>query len=346
MRRTRLALAIFIIPFGILLAQKPKDAPELEIFPKHFLLQPGEQIHYQVRARDGNGSKDVAEYKFTIDSPDIVRPVPQSKGALFVEAIRPGRSEIQVRSSTSEARMTIDVAGPMQSPMQAVPYTGIKEIKAKELLFVGHANLDGFDHTAVAKPAIDSLVKEARQKGVPVVYFVSAEYPDWYTADRRPDYAIISEGQEHEVFANADRVTFTGGDYMACTLRNVQMTLHAMVKHGKQHIQFVFPAQAIWVQDQWWPGAKQPYPAPMLTLSSIFARRNTDAQSYEQVVVPFLDRMINEFPVWNYPSNPPKPQLNDLLKNWDIAVRFNSRFERTYRRGDANKTLVLEFQGI
>src|SRR5262252_529235 len=111
MRQTRLALAIFLVPFGILLAQQPKDAPALEIFPKHFLLQPGEQIHYQVRARDGSVSKDVADYKFTIDSPDIVRPVPQSKGALFIEALRPGRSEVQVRSSTSEARMTIDVAG-------------------------------------------------------------------------------------------------------------------------------------------------------------------------------------------------------------------------------------------
>jgi hypothetical protein len=32
------------------------------------------------------------------------------------------------------------------------------------------------------------------------------------------------------------------------------MTLHGMVKHGKRRINFVFPAQAIWVLDQWWPG--------------------------------------------------------------------------------------------
>ena len=50
-------------------------------------------------------------------------------------------------------------------------------------------------HTAIAKPGIDRLVQEARKKGWTVVYWVSKEYPDWYTADRHPDYAIISEGQ-------------------------------------------------------------------------------------------------------------------------------------------------------
>jgi len=43
----------------------------------------------------------------------------------------------------------------------AVPYNTVKEIKAKEFLFVGHANLDGFDYTAAAKPGIDGLVERA-----------------------------------------------------------------------------------------------------------------------------------------------------------------------------------------
>jgi hypothetical protein len=39
-------------------------------------------------------------------------------------------------------------------------------------------------------------------------------------------------------------VRFTGGSFMFCLLRNVQMTLHGMVKNGRQRIDFVFPAQA------------------------------------------------------------------------------------------------------
>ncbi len=54
---------------------------------------------------------------------------------------------------------------------------------AKEFLFVGHANLDGFDHTAVAKSGIDRLIEQAKKDRRPVVYWVSKEYPDWYTAD-------------------------------------------------------------------------------------------------------------------------------------------------------------------
>ena len=86
-------------------------------------------------------------------------------------------------------------------------------------------------------------MQEAKKNGWTVVYWVSQEYPDWYTADRHPDYTIISEGQEHQIRVEAERVTFTGGDFMFCTLRNVQMTLHGMIKrNGARHIQFVFPA--------------------------------------------------------------------------------------------------------
>jgi hypothetical protein len=56
--------------------------------------------------------------------------------------------------------------------------------------------------------------------------------------------------------------------------------------------------------------------------------------------------MIMEFPVLGYPPNPPAPPLSDLLKDWNIVVRFSDRFERVYRRGDSNKTLFVEFQGV
>ena len=190
-------------------------------------------------------------------------------------------------------------------------------------------------------------MQEAKKNGWTVAYFVSQEYPDWYTADRHPDYTIISEGQEHRIRVDAERVVFTGGDFMFCTLRNAQMTLHGMLKHdAPAKINFVFPAQAIWVADIWGPGDKQNYPAPMLLLTTLFARRSDDAQAYEKVVLPFLDRMITQFPVLGYPADPPAPPLSELLKDWTIVVRFGNRFERVYRRGDSDKTVLVEFQGV
>jgi hypothetical protein len=62
-------------------------------------------------------------------------------------------------------------------------------------------------------------------------------------------------------------------------------------------------------------------------------------------VVPFLDRMVNEFPVAAYPADPPAPRLSDLLGGWNVMVRIGSRFERVYRPGDVNKTLLIELQG-
>ena len=361
-RRMRLSLTSFLLLClsGLLATSSGSaSAPELEVLPQYFTLHPGEQIHYTVLERPkgsspihnpckvlvGFGCPDV---KFAILNPKIVRLIdPKENGGLF-EAIRPGHTQLVVRAPTSERRITVEVVGPAQPPMMAVPHSTVREIAAKDLLFVGHANLDGFDHTAVAKPGIDRLVQEAKNNGWTVAYFVSQEYPDWYTADRNPDYTIISEGQEHQIRIDAERVVFTGGDFMFCTLRNAQMTLHSMIKQtGARHIHFVFPAQAIWVADVWGPGDKNNYPAPMLLLTTLFSRRADDTHAYDRVVVPFLERMIMQFPVIGYPADPPVPPLSDLIKDWSIVVRIGDRFERVYRRGDdSGKTLLVEFQGV
>lgn len=339
MKSAGIDLAFVVLASCFAFSQKQGEpSPALEVFPKHFLLRPAEQIHYTVCSEESKPNCPDAE--FAITNSKIVRIV-DPKGV--IEALQPGRSELVVRVPPLERRIAIEVADPPLTPMIAVPYDTVREIVAKDLLFVGHANLDGYDHTAVAKPGIDRLVKEARKEGWTVVYFVSKEYPNWYTADRHPDYAIISEGQEHQIRVDAQRVIFAGGGFMACTLRNAQMTLHSMIKrNGTQHIHFVFPAEAIWRG----PIDGQPYPAPMVLLSAWFARSANDAQAYDQVVIPFLDRMINEFPVSGYPSNPPTPPLSELLRDWSIVVRFGDRFERVYQQGNSKKTLIVEFQGV
>jgi hypothetical protein len=40
------------------------------------------------------------------------------------------------------------------------------------------------------------------------------------------------------------------------------------------------------------------------------------------------------------------PPLSDLLKDWNIVVRFGDRFERVYQPGDSNKYLLIEFKGV
>jgi hypothetical protein len=264
-----------------------------------------------------------------------------------LEALKPGRAELVVRTVTSTRRVSIEVARRPEPPIVAVPYTAVRRIAANELLFVGHANLDGWDHTAVAKPGVDHVIHEARKDGATVVYFVSSEYPDWYTADRHPDYAVISEGQEHQIEVQAERVTFAGGSFMFCLLRNAQMTLHGMLKHeGPRRIDFLFPARAIWVEDLWGPGEKRPYPAPMVLLQTLFARRADDRQAYDEVVVPFLDRLITQFPVGGYPAAAPSPALSTLLEDWNVVVRLGNRFERVYRRAASGRTLLIEFQDV
>lgn len=75
-------------------------------------------------------------------------------------------------------------------------------------------------------------------------------------------------------------------------------------------------------------------------------RRADDGRAYDQVVVPFLNRMIREFPLLGYPADAPTPALRELMHDWNIVVRVGERFERVYRQGDSNKTLLVEFQGV
>jgi hypothetical protein len=365
-RHSRLAATRLLLPclLGLLATTLGSAASTgVELFPKHFLLHPGEQIHYNVCPTAAveaylKGKLPRSEFrcldaKFSTEDPRVLRLInattikngEETAVDGVLEAAGSGRTHLVVRTPNSVQRFTITVAGVAQPSIIAVPHTTVKEIKAKEFLFVGHANLDGYDYTAAARPGIDRVVAEARKRGVPVVYWVSNEYPNWYTADRHPEYAFVSEGQEHEIHVDAERVTFSGGSFMFCVLRNAQMTLHGMLKREAQRINFAFPADAIWVEDMD-RGDKQWYPTPPVVLTKLFARRTTDAQKYDEVVAPFLNRLVMEFPVLGLPRNPPTPPLSELLKDWSIVVRFGDRYERIYRRGNSDKTLFVDFQGV
>jgi hypothetical protein len=151
-----------------------------------------------------------------------------------LEAVSPGSAEVLVRSGVGDRVLSIEVEPTARPPIPAKHHTEVDRIAGTEVLFVGHANMDGWDHTAVAKPGIARLVREFKARGHPVVYFVSQDYPFWYPEDREPDLAVVSEAQEHQIVVDAERVVFSGGDFTACTLTNTQMTLHGMLKAGER----------------------------------------------------------------------------------------------------------------
>lgn len=343
--RNLLAVALAAVGFGTL-ATVGCDRPEasrIEVFPRHFELRPGETIRYTpLRQSDGEKLQFLEAYGFETGNP-LVLQLKDPRG-LF-RAVAPGTTELVVNGPETQQRYDIEVRGPALPPFEAVPYSEVDALTGKEVLFVGHANRDGFDHTAVAKAGIDRLVAEFKARGSPVVYWVSEEYPDWYTEDRQPDLAIVSEGQEHEILVDVDRVVFTGGDYMVCTLRNAQMALHGVISAGiRDDVHFIFPPEAIWTHDIWGPGAPRPYPAPAALLSSLWAEAGSDLRRYETVVVPFLDRLFTEYPVLDYPPDVPSPELGVLIDGWNVEVAVGDTMRRTYRRADSAKTVLFEFR--
>lgn len=313
---------------------------QLEVFPNHTRLAVGEQIRYSLfQAQDGKLTQ-VEDYSLTSQDPAIVRVV----GKWQLEAVSPGSTDVLIRSDLGERELLINVGPEAQSPMSATHHSKVERVVGEELLFVGHANLDGFDHTAVAKPGIDRLVREFKARGHPVIYFVSEDYPNWYTDDREPDLAIVSEGQEHEILVDAERIVFTGGDFMFCTPRNAQMTLHGMLKAAnRERISFVFATDAIWAVDIFAPGRFRPYPAPMALLDQLLSEHASYKDRYERVVVPFLERLFEDFPVMEYPATVPQPPLRDLVDGWTVEVAIDNAFEQHHRSGDPNKVIRFEF---
>ena len=59
--------------------------------------------------------------------------------------------------------------------------------------------------------------------------------------------------------------------------------------------------------------------------------------------VPLLERLFGEFPVTGYPVVAPGTSLEELADGWTEEVAFDSSFAQTYRRGDSNKMIRLDF---
>ena len=321
-------------------------AESIALYPEHTSLRIGERIHYSVlqleegkpifRQEDG-APLLIENYSLTPKNPAVVRVI----GGRMLEALSPGWAEVIVQSDVGERVSSVDVGPDARPPIPATHHSHVDRITGEELLFVGHANLDGFDHTAVAKPGIDRLVRDFKALGHPVVYFVSDEYPYWYTEDREPDLAIVSEGQEHEIEVDAERVVFTGGSFLLCLARNVQMTLHGMLKAAnRDRINFAIQADAVWVVDNRY---SRSYPAPALLLEQVISDRSSLQEIYQEVMIPFVDRTFREFPIIGYPATAPDPPLEELATGWTVEVALDEAFVQSYQSGDPNKVIRIEF---
>ena len=320
-------------------------AETVGLYPEYTSLRVGERIHYSVlQLEDGkpifeqeDGAPTFIEnYSLMPKNPAVVRSI----GGGILEALSPGRAEVVVQSEVGERVFSIDVGPDARPPIPAIHHSQVDRIAGDELLFVGHANLDGFDHTGVAKPGIDRLVRNFKALGHPVVYFVSDEYPYWYTEDREPDLAIVSEGQEHEIEVDAERVVFSGGAFLVCLARNVQMTLHGMLKAAnRDRIDFAIQADAVWVIDNRY---SRSYPAPAVLLEQVISDRSSVQDIYQEVMIPFLDRTFQDFPIIGYPTPAPEPALEELAAGWTVEVALDETLVQSYS-GDPNKVIRIEF---
>src|SRR5690349_23399725 len=109
-----LALGVTVFPNHIGSSRNGADGVDLELFPKHFLLHPGEQIHYTVLQRSPDNQLRFVNATFSVRDPNLLRLI---KPSGVFEAVTAGRTEVMVTSATLERRVSIEIAGRAQPPM-------------------------------------------------------------------------------------------------------------------------------------------------------------------------------------------------------------------------------------
>jgi len=93
-----------------------------------------------------------------------------------------------------------------------------QKLKADEVLFVTHAS-NYFNHSLSIKENLNKRIKEAKAKGIVVIYLVDTlvkRFISEYFLDHKPDYLLLSSGGDHQIKLRAKNLIFSGGFFEAC----------------------------------------------------------------------------------------------------------------------------------
>lgn len=129
-------------------------------------------------------------------------------------------------------------------------WAGQDPVITKPLVLVTHATTVFDDKTI--KNFADQTIREAKAKGLPVVYLVSDDGvhdQTWYLEDKNPAQAYFSKNGEHSVMYSSNTVIMMGGFYNQC-LRTSQLdviTRHFMV--SQEELTIHLPIRGIYVHD-------------------------------------------------------------------------------------------------
>ena len=124
-----------------------RTSERFEIYPKHFRLKVGETIHYTaMTVSRTSGPAFVKDIEFATSNPSCLTLV--SPSGVF-KAAAPGSADIVVKTHDARRRFAVRIADEKLPTMTVVRDTLVPRIVADEVLLVGHANRDGYDHTAV-----------------------------------------------------------------------------------------------------------------------------------------------------------------------------------------------------
>ena len=122
-RRKRGLVACAVAATVILADRTLLRPPHLVIYPEDWSLRVGEQIHYWAFVCDDEALKQV-DYRLHSRDPAVVRVV--GAGAMRLEAMSPGTTEVLVKRHDTQRILSIQVEPETRSPMPATPDSDVR----------------------------------------------------------------------------------------------------------------------------------------------------------------------------------------------------------------------------
>ncbi len=194
-----------------------------------------------------------------------------------------------------------------------------------------------FDEDAMAKDGIDSTVKLFKSRQLPVIYLMTDTGEGdlgWYTEDRKPDYALLSEGGEHNLQAVGDEYTLAGGffgDYGGNHGCQFLALTHLITRHDLHSLRPLlihFPVNATYFYED------------EITLRNDFLANKISSKDFITRIEGLL-----------FPDDPeifgPSSRLDELslkLKDYTIEFWVDGKLVPETTKGTGDRRVILSFE--
>jgi hypothetical protein len=193
------------------------------------------------------------------------------------------------------------------------------QIRSKEVLVVTHAS-SVFDPRYATKYGLDSIVRYAKEKKIPVVYLADDSPPNTYFAeDCMPDYWVKSMDGDVEFLVDVDHIYLAGGHAELCLSRSIHDLLLQAARRRHRNLTVTYVMDAIYSNGKT-VDPSDPFYSDFTTFLSVVTYGRPGGERWPKLTLLEATGVIKRLE-WDY------MYLKELLPRWDRTFGDDYRIE-------------------